>query len=181
MGRTAIRVSCLIRQGLRGRHGSDEKTWHIGRYGRLHDVAAVPTGVNRSPRSSRQRAVEHLRALGAPYRFRVRTDPEGLPIIWGRYGQIEWHCDGGDCWSCPLAGQVALAVYSDRPRLFQRLWAIPGVRHHQTGDTEMRAVFPPEALEQVAVVVRARRRRQLSSDAARKLGSKTAYRSTSGG
>ena len=50
-----------------------------------------------------------------------------------------------------------LAVYSDRPRLFAKIWAIPGVRRHQTGDHEMRAIFPPEALEQVAAVIRAKR------------------------
>jgi hypothetical protein len=43
--------------------------------------------------------------------------------------------------------------------LFDKLWAIPGVRRRQTGDTEMRAVFPRDVLEQVAFVIRARRRR----------------------
>ncbi len=57
--------------------------------------------------------------------------------------------------------------------------AIPGVKRHQTGDTEMRAVFPVEALEQVAGVIRARRRRELTPETARALGAKTAYRTTS--
>ena len=48
--------------------------------------------------------------------------------------------------------------HADRPRLFSKLWAIPGVRRHQTGDEEMRALFPPEALEQITRVIRARRR-----------------------
>ena len=61
-----------------------------------------------------RRAAEQLRALAKPYRFRVRADAEGFPIIPGRYGQIEWF-DGQD-----------LAVYTNRPRLFARLWAIPG-------------------------------------------------------
>jgi hypothetical protein len=47
-------------------------------------------------------------------------------------------------------------VYSDHPRFFAKLWAISGVRRHQTGDQEMRATFPPEALEQVAAVIRAK-------------------------
>jgi hypothetical protein len=95
--------------------------------------------------SFEQRAVERLRALARPHQFRVRLDAEGYPVIPGRYGQIEWF-DGTD-----------LAVYSDRPRLFARIWAIPGVRRHQTGDSEMRAVFPQEALAQVAAVIRAKR------------------------
>jgi hypothetical protein len=110
-----------------------------------------------------QRAAEQLRALAKPYRLRVQADAEGFLIIPGRHGQIEWYCDGVNCSSCALPGRLALAVYTDRPRLFEKLWAIPGVKRHQTGDTEMRAVFPPEALEQVAGVIRARRKRTQTS------------------
>jgi len=110
-----------------------------------------------------QRAVAQLRTVAKPYRFRVQADAEGFPVIHGRHGQIEWYCDGVNCSSCLLPGQFALAVYTDRPRLFTKLWAIPGVKRHQTGDTEMRAVFPAEALEQVATVIRARRKRTQTS------------------
>jgi hypothetical protein len=103
-------------------------------------------------------AFAQLRTRAAASRLRVRPDDEGWPIIPGRLGQIEWYCDGQDCHGCPLPGEAALAVYTDRPRLFPKLWAIPGVRRWQTGDREMRAVFPPEALEQMAGVIRARRR-----------------------
>ena len=92
-------------------------------------------------------AFAQLRTLAAASRLRVRPDDEGWPIIPGRLGQIEYH-DGRN-----------LAVFTDRPRLHAKLWAIPGVRRHQTGDREMRALFPHEALEQVAGVIRARRRR----------------------
>ena len=98
-----------------------------------------------------------FRAVVRPFRLRVVTDVEGFPVIPGRYGQIEWYCDGVDCWSCPLPGELALAVYSDHPKVFAKLWVIPGVRPRQTGDLEMRAVFPLEALEQVVVVIRAKR------------------------
>src|SRR5439155_8541693 len=40
--------------------------------------------------SEQQRAAQQVRALAKPYRFRVRADAEGFPIIPGRYGQIEW-------------------------------------------------------------------------------------------
>lgn len=89
-------------------------------------------------------------------------------MIPGRYGQIEWF-DGND-----------LAVYTDRTRLFSRLWAIPGVRRHQTGDTEMRAVFAPEALQHVARTIKARRRRTLSAEEARRRGFKPTLRAASG-
>jgi hypothetical protein len=122
---------------------------------------------HRRQSSTQQRATEHLRALARPYRLRVVIDCEGFPLIPGRYGQIEWF-DGND-----------LAVYTDRPRLFARLWAIPGVRHHQTGDTEMRAIFSPDAFPQVAHVIKARRRRTLSPEEARRRGFKPTHRATS--
>ena len=98
-------------------------------------------------------SLQQLRLLTGPLRLRVNKDTEGFPIIPGRYGQIEWF------------DRRQLAVYCDRPRLFTKLWAIPGVRRHQTGDHEMRATFPPEALEQVAGVIRARRQRPAASAA----------------
>ncbi len=98
-----------------------------------------------------------LKALAAPYRFRVTVDAEGFPMIPGRYGRIEWHCDGVNCSSCALPQRLALAIHTDHPRVFQKLWAIPGVMHHQTGDTEMRAVFVVELLGKVASVIRAKR------------------------
>ena len=93
--------------------------------------------------SEQQLAAQQLRTLAKPYRFRVQADAEGFPIIPGRYGQIEGF-DGRE-----------LAVYCNHPKLFRKLWAIPNVRRHQTGDDEMRALFPLEALTQVAGVIRA--------------------------
>jgi hypothetical protein len=97
-----------------------------------------------------------LTALARPFRYRVVRDTEGLPVIPGRLGQIEVH-DG-----------QSLAVYTDRPRLFARLWAVPGVRRWQVGDREARALVRVERLPEVAALIQARRRRQLTSDAARK-------------
>ena len=125
------------------------------------------TGAPRRQLSLQQQAVEQLRALAKPYRFRVQADVEGFLIIPGRYGRIEWF-DGSE-----------LAVYSDRPRLFGKLWAISGVRRHQTGDSEMRAVFPVEALEQVARVIRAHRKPGIGSEVAKKIGSRAAFGSAS--
>src|SRR5436309_10137787 len=142
--------------------------------------AAASASAVRGQLSLQQRAVEQLRALAKPYRLRVQVDAEGFPIIPGGYGQIEWHCDGVNCcWSCSLPGQLGLAVHTDRPRLFEKLWAIPGVRRHQTGDTEMRAVLPPEALEQVARVIKARRKRTLAREEARRRGFKPTHSATS--
>jgi hypothetical protein len=91
------------------------------------------------------RAFTQFRNLARPLRLRVISDPEGYPAIPGRYGRVEWF-NGRD-----------LALYCDHSRLFAKIWAVPDVRRHQTGDDEMRAIFPPEALEQVAAVIRAKR------------------------
>lgn len=96
--------------------------------------------------SEQQRAVTQLKALAAPYRFRVVVDAESFPIIPGRHGRIERYCDGVKCWSCAFPRRLALAVHTDHPRVFQRLWTIPGVVRHQSGDAEMRAVFAVELL-----------------------------------
>jgi hypothetical protein len=75
----------------------------------------------RRPTLEQQRAAMYLGMLAAPYRFRVIADAEGFPIIPGRYGRIEWYCDGESCWSCPLPRQAALAVYTEHPRLPETL------------------------------------------------------------
>src|SRR5262245_12148322 len=62
-----------------------------------------------------------LKALARPFRYRVVLDAEGLPIIPGRLGQIELH-DG-----------QTLAVHTNRPRIFARPCAVPGVRRWQVG------------------------------------------------
>jgi hypothetical protein len=105
-------------------------------------------------------AFAQLKALAGPLRLRVVRDVESFPVIPGRCGQIEW------------TGGQEFAVYCDRPRLFRRLWAIPDVRRHQTGDREMRSLFLPKVIEPVAAVIKARKRRigrPLSPEAARSL------------
>ena len=53
------------------------------------------------------------------------------------------------------------------------------MRRYQTGDSEMRAVFPVEALEQVARVIRAHRKPGIGSQVAKKIGAATAFGGTS--
>jgi hypothetical protein len=102
----------------------------------------------RSLTAEQRCALARLRELAAARRLRVTRDAEGWPLIPGRLGRIEDN------------GGPELAVYTARPRLFVRLWAIPGARRWQTGDGELRALFPAEALPAVARVIRARVRRQ---------------------
>jgi hypothetical protein len=120
-----------------------------------------------------------LRRQAEPFLFRVVRDAERWPIIPGLQGSIEWYCDGYPCHSCPLPGEPALAVFTDRARLHAKLTAIPGLVRWQVGDQEFRGVFPVEALEQVAGVIRARRRRVLSPEVARKRSGLPTVRATS--
>jgi hypothetical protein len=118
-----------------------------------------------------RRARRSLEALARPLRLRVSLDREGWPRVPGRLGQIEYH-DGVD-----------LAVYTERRRVFGKLEAIPGMRRHQIGDVERRWLFPPEALEQVAGVIRVKRRRRgrpLDSAAARAMALRKPVAATSG-
>ena len=96
-------------------------------------------------------AVRALRALAAPFHFRVVRDAEGWPAIPGKLGRLEYH-DGRE-----------LAVYTDRPRLIARLWAVPGVRPWQVGDQETRGLVPPAALPRVAALIQARKRRRANA------------------
>jgi hypothetical protein len=110
-----------------------------------------------------------LKALAAPFRYRVRRDAEGWPVIPGRLGQIEPH---DDQW---------LAVYSNRPRVFARLWCVPGVRRWQIGDQEVRALVPLEQLSEVAGLIQARRRRPATSAACLQKARTPTYSVTSAG
>jgi hypothetical protein len=100
------------------------------------------------PEPSALAAVRELRALAAPLRLRVIRDAEGWPVIPGKLGRLEWH-DG-----------LELAVYTDRPRLLARLWALAGVRCWQAGDQEARGLLTAEVLPAVAALIQARRRRR---------------------
>lgn len=92
-------------------------------------------------------AQRRVRSWAAAARLRVLRDAEGWPVIPGRLGRIEWQ------------SPTELAVFTDRPSMHRRLWAIPGVRRWQVGDKEVRGLFPPEVLPAVAALIRARRRR----------------------
>jgi hypothetical protein len=99
-----------------------------------------------------------LRTLATPARWRLTRDAEGAWLIPGFNGQIEAHCQGSGCTACPGPGPW-LAAWTARPRIFAKLWALPGVVRWQTGDEEIRVLFPPARLPDVARVLRARRKR----------------------
>jgi len=100
-------------------------------------------------------AFNQIRRLAAPHRFRVIANAEGYPVIRGKLGDVEWyHAEG-----------TSLAAYTaGRTDRLGRLLSLPGITRQQVGDTEIRVLFPVALLPQVADVLRARRRRQLSPE-----------------
>jgi hypothetical protein len=102
-----------------------------------------------------RKATASLRAIAGG--CRVQLDAEGWPMIPGRLGRIEHH------------DNARLAVFTNRRRLHARISAIPGVQRHQTGDEELRALFPPDCLPQVAKTIRGRRKRAVSAASLRNL------------
>src|SRR5262245_42129175 len=104
------------------------------------------------PNPDAQVAFLTIRRLARAHGFRVDRDQEGYGFIPAAFGRIEHH-DG-----------IEIAVWSDYPRLFGKLRAIPNVRPHQVGDEEMRGLFPVELLDQVAALIRARRSRRRKGD-----------------
>ena len=82
-----------------------------------------------------------MRDWARPARYRVISDLDGWPTIPGKLGRLEWHDNGH------------LVVCTDRPRLFARLWVLPGVQRWQVGDQEARALVPAERLPEVATLI----------------------------
>jgi hypothetical protein len=128
--------------------------------------------ISRTPLTQRRteeqaEAFAEFRELAAPLGLRVTHDEEGFPIIPGRFGCIEW------------TGGSPLAVYSDRPRVFAKLFAVDGIARHQIGDTEIRLLFPPDILPRVARLIRAHRKSGFDAATARQVGLKTAFKAPS--
>lgn len=82
----------------------------------------------------------------------TREERLWLEQIPCKYGHIYIH------------GRDKLGAYCDRPRIFERLMAIPGTARLQVVDRELSVSFHPAQLEEVAELLQARRRRQLTDE-----------------
>jgi hypothetical protein len=80
----------------------------------------------------------------------TEADRAWLWQVPAKYGHVYIH------------GRERLGVYCRSVRLLPRLLAVPGLALHQRGDREFSATFPPDALAEVADIIQARRRRQVS-------------------
>lgn len=123
-----------------------------------------PRSLARRRTSEQADAFAQLRTWAAPLRLRVMRDTEDFPMIPGRHGRIEW------------TGGPLLALYSDHPRVFAKLLAVVGIKRHQVGDTEIRLLFAPEMLGQIAGLIHAHHKPGLSSVVARQVGLRTAFK-----
>jgi hypothetical protein len=66
-------------------------------------------------------------------RARVTVDPEGWPVVPGKYGRLEWR---GEVPDGSGLGLPRFYAYSDRKRLLFKLRKVSGVRPCQSGDEE---------------------------------------------
>jgi hypothetical protein len=66
-------------------------------------------------------------------------------------------------------GPDTLAAWSNHRSVVKRLAELAGVRVHQRGDHEIRVTFASDRLEEIACILRAKRRRRLSEEHRAKL------------
>jgi hypothetical protein len=62
-----------------------------------------------------------------------------------------------------------LLAYCRTNRLLARFRQIPGAKHFKLGDTEFLVVFNPAALTEVATLLKARKKRQISAESKARL------------
>jgi hypothetical protein len=106
-----------------------------------------------------------------PIDLRTLATELGLRCIFPEWAKGEPREDRLCLWQIPckhghisIHGLDSLAAYCDRPRIFAGLLAVPGVRVHQRGDSELTVTFAPGRLPAVAAVLKARKRRTLSPE-----------------
>jgi hypothetical protein len=69
----------------------------------------------------------------------------------------------------PYGGDMLAVEIDYRPSTAKKLAAVPGIIHHQAGDAEQTFLFPLALFNQVAAIVKPRRRRKLSAEQKAKL------------
>jgi hypothetical protein len=106
--------------------------------------------------------IDLKRSFGHEYRITTdpsaEMDPRRSERAWyyripARYGWIG------------VAGPETLLAYCSAPRVIPRLLEIPGIVVRQRGDSEVAAAFGVSQLDDVARVLKAKRRRRMSPEA----------------
>ena len=93
-----------------------------------------------------------LKTLARPFRYRVVSDAEGLPVIPGRLGQIESH-----------DGQALAVLQHATPDLRLAVGRAGGSGAGRSGTRRPGRSYRSEALPQAAALIQARRRDTLTS------------------
>ncbi len=99
----------------------------------------------RRPLWKQERVGDQLRVVAKLSRFRVQPAAEEFTIIPDRYSQIERN--GVNRYSCACQASSPSPPTPTVPACSKKLWAIVGVKRYQTGDIELRALFPLKALD----------------------------------
>jgi hypothetical protein len=114
---------------------------------------------------------EELLALPRLYKNTEKRKAAKLALVKGRVLYMYIPCGRGRGAFGPgsvyIHGQGRCAYTGKGLKIRRELLAIPGVLTHQTGHEEFSVVFSPEVFEQVAQVVKARRKRGRGASRAR--------------
>lgn len=96
-------------------------------------------------------------------RWKIVMDPsyEFTGVMADRLWYYRVDCRWGHVY--PHSAEL-LGAYTDGRRRIGMMKAIPGIRLHQNGDREASFLFPPEMLDQVCAVLKARKRRPPMSE-----------------
>jgi hypothetical protein len=109
--------------------------------------------VNLRERFGRQYRVEYEESYSAQYGPHARIDDPWLQIVPCQHGRVY-----------PHGGNMLTAATNGRGPIIKKLLAVPGAKMWQDGDDGANILFPVEQFEDVAKLMRARRRRRLSPE-----------------
>ena len=116
------------------------------------------TCINLKEQFGRRYRVEYEESYFAEHGLNTRVEDPWLMIIPGQHGHI-----------CPW-DETTLAVSTDRRgSVTKRIAALPYATVVQDGDDGISATFPADRIDEVAQLIKARRRRRLSETEKRRL------------
>lgn len=97
----------------------------------------------------------------ADRKYKIRLDESYEADQGGKEWYYQIPCKHGHIF---VQGKSELGVFTNKPNINKFLKEISGLRKLQIGDKEFSYGFPPELMDQVAEVMRARRRPRLSDE-----------------
>ena len=111
----------------------------------------LPECVDLRQRFGKRFRVAHEQSYHAEHGDHGRVEDTWLLILLCQHGEI-----------CPWGGELLAACTKTRGPVANRLLSLPFVAESQDGDDGANVIFPVERFDEVATIMRPRRRRQVS-------------------